>query len=425
MSNSLSSQIFTRKMLICVFTGFNSGLPLFVLLQMLPVWLTDKHLSIELIGAVTGVMLPYGLKFLWAPLLDRYFPSFLGRRRSWMLLSQVALLILLYIISLFDPLTQLSTVANIALLIAFFSATQDIVLDAYRREILSDHELGLGNTIHINAYRIAGLIPGGLSLYLAAIYPWETVFLWTALCMLAGIFMTLFLAKEPKIDMQQTNQPFYQAFWIPLQEFFQRKGIIQAIGFLLFLFLYKFGDSFATTLQTKFIYDMGFSKEDIAIVVKSTALWSSILSGLAGGVIMLKLGINRALWIFGLIQMVTIGGFIWLATFGHFDVITSAELWKLGVVIAAEYIGVGLGTAAFVAFMARESNPLYTATQLALFTSLSALPSKVLGMLSGYVVGAVGYYQYFWFCLFLAIPGMLCLFWVAPWNQENNTANSL
>lgn len=142
------------------------------------------------------------------------------------------------------------------------------MLDAYRREILSDHELGLGNTIHINAYRIAGLIPGGLSLYLAAIYPWETVFLWTALCMLAGIFMTLFLAKEPKIDMQQTNQPFYQAFWIPLQEFFQRKGVIQAIGFLLFLFLYKFGDSFATTLQTKFIYDMGFSKEDIAIVVK-------------------------------------------------------------------------------------------------------------------------------------------------------------
>ena len=243
--------------------------------------------------------------------------------------------------------------------------------------------------------------------------------------MLAGIFMTLFLAKEPKIDMQQTSQPFYQAFWIPLQEFFQRKGIIQAIGFLLFLFLYKFGDSFATTLQTKFIYDMGFSKEDIAIVVKSTALWSSILSGLAGGVIMLKLGINRALWLFGLVQMVTIGGFIWLAAFGHFDVITSAELWKLGVVIAAEYIGVGLGTAAFVAFMARESNPLYTATQLALFTSLSALPSKVLGMLSGYVVGAVGYYQYFWFCLFLAIPGMLCLFWVAPWNQENNTANSL
>ena len=417
MPNSLSSQIFTRKMLICVFTGFSSGLPLFVLLQMLPVWLTDKHLSIELIGAVTGVMLPYGLKFLWAPLLDRYFPSFLGRRRSWLLISQATLLILLYAISLFDPLTQLSVVANIALLIAFFSATQDIVLDAYRREILSDRELGLGNTIHINAYRVAGLIPGGLSLYLATLYPWETVFLWTALCMLVGIFMTLFLAKEPKIDTPSFNQPFYQAFWIPLQEFFQRKGVAQAIGFLLFLFLYKFGDSFATTLQTKFIYDMGFGKEDIALVVKSTSLWASILSGLAGGVMMLKLGINRALWLFGLVQMVTIGGFIWLAEFGHFDSIGSAELWKLGVVIAAEYIGVGLGTAAFVAFMARETNPLYTATQLALFTSLSALPSKGLGMLSGYVVSALGYYQYFWLCFFFAIPGMLCLFWVAPWTD--------
>ena len=417
MPNSLSSQIFTRKMLICVFTGFSSGLPLFVLLQMLPVWLTDKHLSIELIGAVTGVMLPYGLKFLWAPLLDRYFPSFLGRRRSWLLISQATLLILLYAISLFDPLTQLSVVANIALLIAFFSATQDIVLDAYRREILSDRELGLGNTIHINAYRVAGLIPGGLSLYLATLYPWETVFLWTALCMLVGIFMTLFLAKEPKIDAPSFDQPFYKAFWIPLQEFLQRKGVAQAIGFLLFLFLYKFGDSFATTLQTKFIYDMGFGKEDIALVVKSTSLWASILSGLAGGVMMLKLGINRALWLFGLVQMVTIGGFIWLAEFGHFDSIGSAELWKLGVVIAAEYIGVGLGTAAFVAFMARETNPLYTATQLALFTSLSALPSKGLGMLSGYVVSALGYYQYFWLCFFFAIPGMLCLFWVAPWTD--------
>lgn len=415
---SLSSQIFTRKMLICVFTGFSSGLPLFVLLQMLPVWLTDKGLSIELIGAITGATLPYALKFLWAPLLDRYFPAFLGRRRSWLLLSQTVLLGLLYAIGLFDPQSQFSIVANLALAISFFSATQDIVLDAYRREILSDNELGLGNTIHINAYRVAGLIPGGLSLYLASIYPWQEVFLWTALCMLAGLFMTLFLAREPKMPAVDRQQPFYMAFWVPLQEFFQRKGTAQAIGFLLFLFLYKFGDSLATTLQTKFIYDMGFSKEDIAIVVKSTSLWASVLSGLAGGVMMLKLGINRALWLFGAVQMVTIGGFVWLASFSHFEAIHSGELWKLGVVIAAEYIGVGLGTAAFVAFMARETNPLYTATQLALFTSLAALPSKGLGMLAGYIVAAIGYYQFFWLCLLLALPGMICLVWVAPWNAQ-------
>ena len=163
---------------------------------------------------------------------------------------------------------------------------------------------------------------------------------------------------------------------------------------------------------------MGFSKEHIALVVKSTSLWASISAGLVGGVIMLKLGINRALWLFGLVQMVTIGGFIWLAGFGHFEQVGSAELWKLGLVIAAEYIGVGLGTAAFVAFMARETNPLYTATQLALFTSLAALPSKGLGMLSGYTVSAIGYYYFFWLCLLLAVPGMLCLYWVAPWREK-------
>lgn len=418
MSATLTSQIMSRKMLICVFTGFSSGLPLFVLLQMLPVWLTDQGLSIEMIGVVTGTTMPYALKFLWAPLLDRYFPQFLGRRRSWLLVSQLALLVLLYLIGLCDPRSQLALVANLALGIAFFSATQDIVLDAYRREILSDNELGLGNTIHINAYRVAGLIPGGLSLYLAEFYPWPSVFLWTACCMLAGIFMTLFLAREAPLPAIDRKQPFYLAFWVPLQEFLQRKGIKQAIGFLLFLFLYKFGDSFATTLQTKFIYDMGFSKEHIALVVKSTSLWASISAGLVGGVIMLKLGINRALWLFGLVQMVTIGGFIWLARFGHFEQVGSAELWKLGLVIAAEYIGVGLGTAAFVAFMARETNPLYTATQLALFTSLAALPSKGLGMLSGYTVSAIGYYYFFWLCLLLAVPGMLCLYWVAPWREK-------
>ena len=169
---------------------------------------------------------------------------------------------------------------------------------------------------------------------------------------------------------------------------------------------------------------MGFSKTDIALVVKSTALWSSIIAGMAGGIMMLRLGINRALWVFGFIQLITIGGFIWLAGFDYFHVVDNAARVKLGMVICGEYIGVGLGTAAFVAFMARETNPLYTATQLALFTSLAALPSKGLGALSGEIVAAVGYYHFFWICLFLAIPGMLCLCWVAPWNEKVTTPNA-
>ena len=181
---SLATQIFSRNMLICVFTGFSSGLPLFVLLQMLPIWLSDNGISVQTIGAFTLVTLPYTLKFLWAPLLDRYFPRFLGRRRSWLAISQLLLLLSLYLIGLYDPKEQMQIVIFLATFIAFMSATQDIVLDAYRREILRDNELGLGNTIHINAYRIAGLIPGGLSLYLATFLPWKTVFLLTALFML-------------------------------------------------------------------------------------------------------------------------------------------------------------------------------------------------------------------------------------------------
>ena len=415
---SIWAQIFSRNMLICIFTGFSSGLPAFVILQMLPVWLSDHDISVKAIGALTLVTLPYTLKFLWAPLLDRYFPQFLGRRRSWMMISQLALLLLIYGLGQTNPQTQMPLVIALTTLICFTSASQDIVLDAYRREILQDQELGLGNTIHINAYRIAGLIPGGLSIYLSTLLDWQTVFLLTALFMLFGLFMTLFLSKEPAIPVSRDKQPFYLAFVTPLKEFVQRKGVYSAVGFIAFLFLYKFGDSLATTLQSKFILDMGYSKENIAAVVKITSLWSSVIAGTFGGIIMLRLGVNRALWLFGFVQLITIGGFIWLASYEHFDSVSNADLVKLGIVICAEYIGVGLGTAAFVAFMARETNPLYTATQLALFTSLAALPSKGLGALSGLIVESVGYYHFFWICLLLAIPGMLCLIWVAPWHNK-------
>ena len=415
---SLFQQIFTRKMLICIFTGFSSGLPLFVLLQMLPVWLSDYQINVQTIVAFTLVTLPYTLKFLWAPLLDQYFPPFLGRRRSWLLITQIALFFLLCLIGRLDPLQQMHNVAYCAAFIAFLSATQDIVLDAYRREILNDNELGLGNTIHINAYRLAGVIPGGLSLFLAELLPWETVFFLTALFMLCGIFMTLFLSREPSVTLHKNTAPFYHSFTAPLQEFFQRKGIYTGLGFIAFLFLYKFGDALATTLQSKFILDMGFSKAHIALIVKSVSLWASIIAGMVGGIVMLRLGINRALWLFGAVQLFTIGGFIWLASYDYFPQIGNGELLKLGIVIAVEYIGVGLGGAAFVAFMARETNPLYTATQLALFTSLAALPSKGFGALSGEIVAHASYYSFFWICFFLAVPGMICLYWVAPWNAK-------
>ncbi|MGQ0285600.1 AmpG family muropeptide MFS transporter [Pasteurellaceae bacterium 22721_9_1] len=418
---SLFKQIFSRNMLICIFTGFSSGLPLYIIASLLPVWLRSEKVDLETLGYFTAVMLPFTWKFLWAPLLDRYIPPFLGRRRGWMFISQVLLIISLASFGLISPQSQqgLTLIAGLATLCSFFSASQDIVLDAYRREILSDEELGLGNSIHVNAYRIAGLVPGSLSLILSDYLPWKTVFIITALFMLPGILMTLFLSKEPQIELGK-QRTLKENVIEPFKEFFTRKGIWAAIGILVFIFLYKLGDSMATALISPFYLDMGYSKTQIGIVAKNASLWPMVAASIVGGIIMLRIGINRALWLFGFVQIITILGFAWLAKHGHFDQIGTYEITALSLVIAAEYIGVGLGTAAFVAFMARETNPLYTATQLALLTSLSALPRVTFNTQAGAWIKALGYYDYFWLCFYLAIPGMICLFWVAPWNEKTD-----
>lgn len=415
----LFSQIFSRNMLICIFTGFSSGLPLYIIISLLPIWLRAERIDLATLGYFTLVTLPFSWKFLWAPLLDRYIPPFLGRRRGWMLISQLLLILFLALFGFLDPHSRfgLTLIAAVAVLCAFFSASQDIVLDAYRREILPDNELGLGNSIHVNAYRVAGLVPGSLSLILADHFNWQTVFMITALFMLPGIFMTLFLSREPKIALK-TDHTLKDNVVEPFREFFGRKGIASAVGILAFIFLYKLGDSMATALISPFYLDMGFSMTQIGLVVKNASLWPMIIAGIAGGIIMLKIGINRALWLFGLVQIITILGFAWLAKLGPFDNVDRFALLALTLVVAAEYIGIGLGTSAFVAFMARETNPLYTATQLALFTSLSALPRATLNTQAGVLIDYLGYYDYFWLCFWLAVPGMLCLIWVAPWHAE-------
>ncbi len=409
--------IFTRRMLLCLFTGFSSGLPLYLLINLIPAWLYTSDINIKAIGLFGLFQLPYIWKFLWSPLLDGIKPPFLGRRRGWMLIIQIILFLLICSFSFTDPKANLSFVATICLAIAFFSASQDIVLDAFRREILEDNELGLGNSIHVNAYRIASLIPGSLSLILAKSMPWSTVFIVTALFMLPGIFMSLFLAKEPATNPKAPKN-FRESFIEPFVEFFTRKGIASALLVLLFIFLYKLGDSMATHLATPFYLSMGFDTKDIGIVAKNAGLWPAIFAGILGGVWMLRIGINKALWLFGVVQVVTILGFVWLSSFGHFDTVGRFEYISLALVIGAEAVGVGLGTAAFVAFMARETNPAFTATQLALFTSLSAVPRTVINSSTGYLIEWLGYTQFFWVCFLLAFPGMILLHWVAPWKEK-------
>ena len=405
--------LLTRQMLICVFTGFSSGLPLYLLLNLLPAWLRSEGVDLKTIGLFALIQFPYTWKFIWSPLLDRYRLP-LGRRRGWMLLSQVGLLLSIGLLGGFSPSSDLMPVIWLSVLLAFLSATQDVALDAFRREILTDQELGLGNSVHVNAYRIAGLVPGSLSLILADLVPWAEVFWITAAFMLPGMVMVLLVSEPAVIGAPKTLR---QAVVEPFHEFIGRKGWQGALLVLGFIFLYKLGDSLATALATPFYLDLGFSKTDIGVIAKHAGLWPAVFGGLLGGLWMVHLGINRALWLFGLVQMVTILGFAWLAWRGVQAPVDGVDRAALAAVIAAECLGVGLGTAAFVAFIARATNPAFTATQFALFTSLAAVPRTFINATAGALVESMGWIRFFILCFALAAPGMLLLVKVAPWNE--------
>lgn len=414
--------LFTRRMLICVFTGFSSGLPLYLLLQLVPAWLRTEQVDLKAIGAFALIQFPYTWKFVWSPLLDRFSLPWLGRRRGWMLLSQLALLLAIPAFGLLRPTVDIWAIAYLAATVAFFSASQDIVLDAYRREILSDEELGLGNSVHINAYRIAGLVPGSLSLILADHLPWASVFAITALFMLPGVVMTL-LISEPQLA-KGAPKTLREAVVEPFHEFITRKGWQSALLILAFIFLYKLGDSMATALATPFYMDMGFSKSEIGLVAKHAGLWPAVFGALLGGLWMVKLGINRALWLFGVVQVVSILGFAWLSLNGPYPSIGASHLAMLALVISFEALGVGLGTAAFTAYIARTTHPSYTATQFALFTSLAAVPRTLINAATGVIVEHTGWFNFFLLCTLLALPGMVLLLKVAPWNGPDQKAQS-
>jgi PAT family beta-lactamase induction signal transducer AmpG len=309
-----------------------------------------------------------------------------------------------------NPATEMSSVVLLGLLVSFLSASLDIVLDAYRREILPDTELGIGNSIHVNAYKLAGLVPGALALFLADRLPWSVVFIIVALFLIPGLIMAL-VVKEPVIQAIPPRT-LDQAILRPFQEFMQRKGWRFALQLLAFIFLYKLGDSLATSLATKFYLDMGFSKSEIALIAKNASLWPSIIGGLLGGLWMVRLGINRALWVFGILQLAVIPGFAWLSLQDH-------SLVGLAIVVGAEAFGVGLGTTVFVAFIMRSTHPLYTATQFALLSALAAVPRTVINAYAGFLVTDLGWTNFFWLCTLLGLPGMVMLIWVAPWNEQH------
>jgi PAT family beta-lactamase induction signal transducer AmpG len=405
-------------MLVCVFTGFSSGLPLYLLYNLLPAWFEKEGLDLKTIGAFALLQFPYAWKFVWAPLLDRYALPWLGRRRGWMAAFHLALLGTIAWLGTLSPKENLPLIVALTALVAFLSASLDVVLDAFRRNLLPDVEQEMGNSIHVNAYKVASLVPGSLALVLSGRLPWPLVFLVTALFMLPGLAMTL-LVSEPRVS-SRAPKTLRETVVEPFREFVSRHGLKPVLYILAFVLLYKLGDALCTSLATPFYMKMGYSLEQIGLVAKHANLWPSVVGGILGGLLMVKIGLNRALWAFGILQALSILGFAWLAQGGPVphEEVDAARLWALAGVGGFEALAVGLGTAATVSFIARTTHPAYVATQFALLTSLPAIPKTLVNASAGWLVLKLGWVHFFWLCFALALPGMLLLFKVAPWNGK-------
>jgi PAT family beta-lactamase induction signal transducer AmpG len=397
-----------------LFLGFSSGLPLYTLIYLMQAWLAKSGLDVKALGLFALVTFPYTFKFLWAPFMDRYTIGPLGRRRGWMAVTQVGLFLVIGGLGMLDPKLELTLIAVFVGVIAFLSASQDVVVDAYRREILAEDEQGLGAAIIVNAYKAASLIPSALGLVLADTMSWQAVFWIVAAFMLPGFICTL-LAKEPAVYGAPPKN-LQEAVVLPFREFILRDGLKQAIIIIMFVLLYKIGDSMATALSTKFFLDVGFTTKQIGLAANATGWWASLAGGAVGGIWMIKLGINRALWVFGVLQAIAILGFAWLANVGPDPVLLSA-------VFGFEaFASLGLGSAALVAFMSRATDPRYTATQYALFSSLAAVPRTFINSSVGYIVAETGWFWFFIVCFILAFPAMMMLPKIAPWNSANEKA---
>jgi PAT family beta-lactamase induction signal transducer AmpG len=398
--------ILSRRMLVAFVMGFSAGLPLLLTMGVLQAWMKEKGVDLTWIGMIALVQLPYTWKFIWAPVLDRFTLPFLGRRRGWLLVAQLALIGAIVLLGYSDPVENVPMMVAAAILVAFFSASQDIVIDAYRREDLADEELGLGSSMYIYGYRLGMLLAGGGGMILADRMPFASVYLIMAACMLPGVLTTL-LTPEPDVG---TGAPrsMREAVVNPLVEYFSRHN---AIWILVFILLYKVGDTMAGAITTPFYLDIGFTKTDIGAVVKVFGTGATLAGAFLGGVILLKLGINRSLWIFGALQALSTAGFAVLAKIGY-------SIPALSGVIAFENLSSGMGTAAFVAFMASITNKKFTATQYALLTSLIGIPRALASAVTGFMAKNIGWENFFIFCALVAVPGMLLLIKFAPWNSK-------
>lgn len=390
-------KIFSYRMLIMLLMGYCAGLPLLLTGGTLQAWMTDVKVDLTAIGMVSLIGMPYVLKFLWAPFLDRYQVPFFGRRKGWMILFQILIIVCILGLSMSNPKENLSTVVFWAFMISLFSASQDVVLDAYRREIMPDEELGLASSLYVNGYRLAMLVSGAFALFLADHVLWAEVYKWMAVLMMPAIVFTIVAPNETHHIKIPSNMK--EAVFGPLKEFFSRRG---ALLMLLFILLYKVGDSMAANMTTPFILQMEYTKTEMAAVAKGFGLAATMVGGLFGGIMMLRFNMKWSLVCFGILQAVSTLGFAILPSLPH-------QLSSLALIIAFENLASGMGTAAYAAYMASLTNKQFTATQYALLTALMGVPRVILASPTGKMAEVLGWEMFFVVCTIVAIPGLLLL----------------
>ena len=412
MSRDTIKNILSMKMLVMLALGFASGFPFYVVREVLKAWLTDANIDLGTIGLFSAVALPYTWKFIWSPAMDGYTPPFLGRRRGWMLMTQTGLLILIAGLGQIDPTKSLKTMALVAFAIAIFSASQDIVLDAFRREYLTDEELGLGTGIWMNAWRFGMFASTGTAFFLADDIGYPAVHLVLSLMMGVGIITTL-LVSEPETDIAVPHT-FKEAVLDPFREFFSRSG---AWWVLIFILLYKIGDNMAGAMNIPFILKMGFSKQEYFVIVKGIGMAALFGGAFIGGIIMLRLKIANSLWVFGVLQAVSTACFVLLMIVGKNHVVLTG-------IVAFEFLATGLGQAAYASYMAIQTNKRFTATQYAMMTSLMAIPGTAAAAITGYMAEFLGWSGFYIVCALAALPGMLLLVKIAPWGSGNEAIDA-
>lgn len=393
-----------RRVMSLFGLGFSSGLPLALTGSTLQAWLMSEKVDLTVIGFYSLIGLPYAIKVFWAPLMDRFTPPWLGRRRGWIAAVQFLLALGIVGLGYSSPGPSPVFFALAALFIAFLSASQDIAIDAYRADVLREKELGPGAATTVVGYRIAMLVSGALALILSDYLPWRTVYGLIGGIMFVCILFTL-ISPEPETRVE-TPASLKEAVWGPLSAYFKRSG---AVEMLIFIMVYKLGDAIAGVMTTPFLLDMGFTRTDVGTVNKAFGLVSTIGGTLAGGVVVARIGINRSLWVFGILQAVSNFSFTAVALIGQsYPAMIAA--------IAIENISSGMGNAAFIAFMMSLCDKRFTATQYALLTSFMAITRILAGVPTGPMVHYFGWASFFAVSTLGAIPGILLLMRFAPWS---------